>query len=69
MVRNAVLGSPITNHPKVLRDSKSFKTNVVRIGMQSWKMFSGPKFLDGGNGCGLEELKVLGFRASRCLRV
>ena len=40
----AALRSPIANHPKVLRDSKSFKTNVVRIGMQSWKMFSGPKF-------------------------
>ena len=36
--------SPATKNPKVLRDSKSFKTNVVRIGVQSWKMFSGPKF-------------------------
>ena len=35
---------PATKNRKVLRDSKSFKTNVVRIGVQSWKMFSGPKF-------------------------
>ena len=36
--------SPATKNPKVLRDSKSFKTNVVRIRVQSWKMLSGPKF-------------------------